>query len=114
MKADNIFGTPRTLTPAEWRFIHGMGDALRRSFSNVSAVFSPACIGHTAISDPNWVHVQIDDVSLPDAIECWSKSLAGGVSTPAFTELEVRAQVTEEYLRDREDNDVLMPFEIPR
>lgn len=52
-----------------------MGGALRTSLDNVTAVFAPACIGHSVLTKKDWLNIKIDDVSLTDALRCWEKSL---------------------------------------
>lgn len=67
MDADNV-GPP--VTKQQWDYIHKMGDALRHSFENVSAVFAPSCISHSVLTN-DWRSVKIDDISLPEALHCW-------------------------------------------
>lgn len=52
-----------------------MGGALRTSLDNVTAVFAPACIGHSVLTKRDWLSIKIDDISLTDALRCWEKSL---------------------------------------
>jgi O-palmitoleoyl-L-serine hydrolase len=73
MRADSV-GAP--VTPQQWDYIHEMGGALRTSLDNVTAVFAPACIGHSVLTKRDWQNIKIDDVSLTDALRCWEKSLA--------------------------------------
>lgn len=73
MRADNV-GTP--VTPQQWDYIHEMGGALRQSLDNVTAVFAPACIGHSVLTKRDWQNIKIDDVSLTDSLRCWENSLA--------------------------------------
>ncbi|XP_040576551.1 palmitoleoyl-protein carboxylesterase NOTUM isoform X2 [Lepeophtheirus salmonis] len=73
MIADNV-GAP--VTKAQWNFIHRMGDQLRDSFNNVTAVFSPACISHSVLTKRNWISIEVDGVTLPDALNCWIKHLS--------------------------------------
>ena len=63
-----------------WSHIHSLGSSLRKTFDVIdgfSAVFSPACIGHTVIIKSEWTQVEVDGVTLPDAINCWASSLPG-------------------------------------
>lgn len=75
--ADNV-AVPAS--PDQWNYIHGMGSNLRSTFSEVSAVFSPACIAHEVITKMEWTEVQVDGVTLPDALWCWSSSLPDAVN----------------------------------
>lgn len=72
MRADSV-GAP--VTPQQWDYIHEMGGALRTSLDNVTAVFAPACIGHSVLTKRDWQSIKIDDVSLTDSLRCWENSL---------------------------------------
>nr|CAD7607635.1 unnamed protein product [Timema genevievae] len=68
MTADNV-GPP--VTKQQWDYIHKMGDSLRHSFHNVTALFAPSCISHTVLTKKDWQGVKINEVSLPQALRCW-------------------------------------------
>ncbi|XP_067000650.2 palmitoleoyl-protein carboxylesterase NOTUM [Anabrus simplex] len=68
MTADNV-GAP--VTKQQWDYIHKMGDSLRNSFLNVTAVFAPSCISHSVLTKRDWQNVKIDEISLPHALRCW-------------------------------------------
>ncbi|KAF2904870.1 hypothetical protein ILUMI_01303 [Ignelater luminosus] len=70
MDADNV-GAP--VTKQQWDYIHKMGDALRQSFENVSAVFAPSCISHSVLTKRDWLSVNIDDISIAQALYCWEQ-----------------------------------------
>lgn len=70
--ADNV-GAP--VTKQQWDYIHKMGDALRQSFENVSAVFAPSCISHAVLTKNDWQSVKIDDISIAAAIHCWEQRI---------------------------------------
>lgn len=70
MDADNV-GAP--VSKQQWDYIHKMGDALRHSFKNVSAVFAPSCISHSVLTKRDWQYVKVDDITLPEALHCWEK-----------------------------------------
>lgn len=72
MDADNV-GAP--VTKQQWDYIHKMGDALRKSFTNVSAVFAPSCISHSILTKRDWQRVKIDDISIAEALHCWEQKL---------------------------------------
>nr|CAD7407442.1 unnamed protein product [Timema poppensis] len=65
MTADNV-GAP--VTKQQWDYIHKMGDSLRHSFHNVTALFAPSCISHTVLTKKDWQGVKINEVSLPQAL----------------------------------------------
>ncbi|CAG9860709.1 unnamed protein product [Phyllotreta striolata] len=73
MDVDNV-GAP--VTKQQWDYIHKMGDSLRHSFENVSAVFAPSCISHSMLTKRDWQTVKIDDVSVGEAIHCWELKTA--------------------------------------
>ena len=79
LHAENV-AVPTSPDPAQWNFIHTIGANLRKSFKDIDAVFSPACIEHTAITKEGWIEVEVDGVSLPDALFCWSSSLPDAVN----------------------------------
>ncbi|GIY51208.1 palmitoleoyl-protein carboxylesterase NOTUM [Caerostris darwini] len=68
MTADNV-GAP--VSKPQWDYIHRMGNDLRTSLENVTAVFAPSCISHMVLSKKDWRHVKINKVSLPQALRCW-------------------------------------------
>lgn len=72
MDADKV-GAP--VTKQQWDYIHKMGDALRKSFANVSAVFAPSCISHSVLTKRDWQRVKIDDISIAEALHCWEQKL---------------------------------------
>ncbi|XP_042202956.1 palmitoleoyl-protein carboxylesterase NOTUM-like isoform X2 [Homarus americanus] len=68
MTADNV-GKPNS--KEQWDYIHGIGERLRKTFENVTALFAPSCISHTVLTKRNWASVKIGEVSLPQALYCW-------------------------------------------
>lgn len=56
MTVDNV-GAP--VTKQQWDYIHKMGDALRHSFENVTAVFAPSCISHSVLTKRDWQLVKV-------------------------------------------------------
>ncbi|GAB0098204.1 Palmitoleoyl-protein carboxylesterase NOTUM [Sergentomyia squamirostris] len=71
MKADSVWA-PKS--PQQWDYIHGMGNALRESLENVTAVFAPSCIGHSVLNSKDWLHIRVNNISLSDALRCWEQS----------------------------------------
>ncbi|XP_048512534.1 palmitoleoyl-protein carboxylesterase NOTUM isoform X2 [Athalia rosae] len=74
MTADNV-GAP--VTKQQWDYIHKMGDSLRQTFENVTAVFAPSCISHGVLTKKDWQLVKIDEISLPQALHCWEQTTVG-------------------------------------
>ncbi|XP_018334994.1 palmitoleoyl-protein carboxylesterase NOTUM isoform X2 [Agrilus planipennis] len=70
MDADNV-GAP--VTKQQWDYIHKMGDALRQSFENVSAVFAPSCISHSILTKRDWLNLKIDEISFAESLQCWEQ-----------------------------------------
>ncbi|XP_053650994.2 palmitoleoyl-protein carboxylesterase NOTUM isoform X1 [Cherax quadricarinatus] len=68
MTANNV-GKPNS--KEQWDYIHGIGERIRKTFENVTALFAPSCISHTVFTKRNWAGVKIRDVSLPQALYCW-------------------------------------------
>jgi len=95
--ADNM-GSGVPASRGQWDSIHSVGSALRGSLSNVTAVFSPACIAHEVLTRSDWESVAVADVSLPDGISCWLQSLDQVDISPrivsATAAAEVRALLT--------------------
>lgn len=74
MTADNV-GAP--VTKQQWDYIHKMGDSLRQTFENVTAVFAPSCISHSVLTKRDWQLIKIDEVSLAQALHCWEQTPIG-------------------------------------
>lgn len=74
MSVDNV-GSP--VTKQQWDYIHKMGDSMRRTLINVTAVFAPSCISHSVLTKKDWDMVKIDDISLPQALHCWEQLSIG-------------------------------------
>ncbi|XP_042889545.1 palmitoleoyl-protein carboxylesterase notum1'-like isoform X2 [Penaeus japonicus] len=68
MTADNV-GKP--ISKEQWDYIHSIGERLRKTFENVTALFAPSCISHTVLTKRDWSSVKIGEVSLPQALYCW-------------------------------------------
>nr|CAG4651631.1 EOG090X0267 [Triops cancriformis] len=59
------------ITKQQWDYIHKVGDQLRQSLENVSAVFAPSCISHTVLTNRDWQNFRVGSVGLPQALRCW-------------------------------------------
>ena len=55
----------------QFKYIHTLGQQLRSTLENVSAVFAPSCVSHIVLTKPDWKSITINKISLPDAIRCW-------------------------------------------
>lgn len=68
MRAYNVAAP---LTREEWDYIHKMGDSLRHTLENVTAVFAPSCISHSVLTKRDWKMIKVDEVSFAQALFCW-------------------------------------------
>ncbi|KAI4498772.1 hypothetical protein M0802_006239 [Mischocyttarus mexicanus] len=91
MSADNV-GAP--VTKQQWDYIHKMGDSLRQTFENVSAVFAPSCISHSVLTKRDWQLVKIDEVSLAQALHCWELMPLGNHHNETLSEIETNQPCT--------------------
>ncbi|XP_012273721.1 palmitoleoyl-protein carboxylesterase NOTUM [Orussus abietinus] len=85
MTADNV-GAP--VTKQQWDYIHKMGDSLRQTFENVTAVFAPSCISHSVLTKRDWQLVKVDEVSLPQALHCWEQVPLGNHRNDTHSQIE--------------------------
>ncbi|XP_066291598.1 palmitoleoyl-protein carboxylesterase NOTUM-like isoform X2 [Branchiostoma lanceolatum] len=69
----NNVGTP--VDKEQWNYIHNLGVDLRKTLTNVTGVFAPACLAHTLITKSDWMTVKMKGVSLPNALHCWEQSV---------------------------------------
>ncbi|XP_011872401.1 PREDICTED: protein notum homolog [Vollenhovia emeryi] len=74
MKAYNVAAP---VTRQQWDYIHKMGDSLRKTFENVTAVFAPSCISHSVLTKRDWKMIKIDEVSFAQALFCWDQMPIG-------------------------------------
>ena len=72
MYADNV-AIPTSKD--QWDYVQLMSNNLRETFNALSTVFSPACIAHEVFLGHDWINVEVNGVTLPDALECWASSL---------------------------------------
>ena len=72
MYADKV---PIPSSKDQWDYVQLMSNNLRSTFDSLSTVFSPACIAHEVLLERDWISVQVEGVTLPDALECWASSL---------------------------------------
>nr|CAG4642376.1 EOG090X02ZJ [Evadne anonyx] len=97
MTADNV-GPP--MSKEQWDYIHAVGDDLRRTFANVTAVFSPSCISHTVLTKRDWQNIRIGDISLPRALRCWELqpywSVSNHMTHDVSTDVIVTSPLAEE------------------
>ncbi|XP_063613318.1 palmitoleoyl-protein carboxylesterase NOTUM-like [Penaeus indicus] len=95
MTADNV-GKP--ISKEQWDYIHSIGERLRKTFENVTALFAPSCISHTVLTKRDWSSVKIGEVSLPQALYCWDITPAAALHAKSSSgRHHVRIQLEEHH-----------------
>ncbi|XP_071800604.1 palmitoleoyl-protein carboxylesterase notum1-like isoform X1 [Asterias amurensis] len=56
-----------------WNFMQKTGRDMRASLRNTSAVFAPACYAHMILTKSDWTSIQVRNVRLHKALQCWLK-----------------------------------------
>nr|XP_057945806.1 carboxylesterase notum2 [Doryrhamphus excisus]XP_057945812.1 carboxylesterase notum2 [Doryrhamphus excisus]XP_057945822.1 carboxylesterase notum2 [Doryrhamphus excisus]XP_057945825.1 carboxylesterase notum2 [Doryrhamphus excisus]XP_057945826.1 carboxylesterase notum2 [Doryrhamphus excisus] len=75
LKVENIYFGGQHMSEEQWQYIQNLGREMKNSLRDVTAVFAPSCLSHTAITKRNWMTFQIKGTSLPRALHCWERSL---------------------------------------
>ncbi|XP_077460827.1 carboxylesterase notum2 [Stigmatopora argus] len=75
LRVENIYIGGQHMSNEQWQYIRNLGTELKNSLTDVTAVFAPSCLSHTAITKSNWNSFQIRGTSLPRALHCWERSL---------------------------------------
>ncbi|KAK5866460.1 hypothetical protein PBY51_020650 [Eleginops maclovinus] len=75
LRVENIYMGSHSLSEEQWQYIQNLGRELKNSLRDVTAVFAPSCLSHTAITKSNWMSFQVKGTSLPRALHCWDRSL---------------------------------------
>ncbi|KAK0064501.1 palmitoleoyl-protein carboxylesterase notum1a [Biomphalaria pfeifferi] len=73
IKVNNVFDErPRSdLSSEQWRYLLSLGEEVKQSLQNVTAVFAPACVAHEVLTQPEWHAIRIQGISLAESIHCW-------------------------------------------
>ncbi|XP_045196487.1 palmitoleoyl-protein carboxylesterase notum1-like [Mercenaria mercenaria] len=71
IKGDN---TAATVTKSQWEYLHKLGQEVRKTLDNVSAVFAPSCLSHEILTRYDWFNVSINSIKLGQSIYCWENS----------------------------------------
>ncbi|ROT69956.1 putative protein notum-like [Penaeus vannamei] len=101
MTADNV-GKP--ISKEQWDYIHSIGERLRKTFENVTALFAPSCISHTVLTKRDWSSVKIGEVSLPQALYCWDITPAAALHAKSSSgRPHSRRKTQEESGQDEDD-----------
>lgn len=64
-------GVSLTQSHQQFKYIHTLGQQLRSTLENATAVFAPSCVSHIVLTKPDWRSITINKISLPEAIRCW-------------------------------------------
>ncbi|KAM3624392.1 uncharacterized protein V6R79_022839 [Siganus canaliculatus] len=75
LRVENIYMGGQSMSEEQWQYIQNLGRELKNSLRDVTAVFAPSCLSHTAITKSNWMSFQVRGTSLPRALHCWDRSL---------------------------------------
>ncbi|KAL7404950.1 hypothetical protein ABVT39_021548 [Epinephelus coioides] len=75
LRVENIYMGGQSLSEEQWQYIQNLGREIKNSLTDVTAVFAPSCLSHTAITRSNWMSFQVKGTSLPRALQCWDRSL---------------------------------------
>ncbi|WAR09024.1 NOTUM-like protein [Mya arenaria] len=59
---------------SQWQYLHKLGQEVRNTLQNVSAVFAPACLSHEVLLRPDWFNISINGIKLGQSIYCWENS----------------------------------------
>uniref|UniRef100_A0A8C8RRY4 Notum, palmitoleoyl-protein carboxylesterase n=1 Tax=Pelusios castaneus TaxID=367368 RepID=A0A8C8RRY4_9SAUR len=82
LRLENIHLRSLSLTENQWNYLQNLGRELRNSLRDVPAVFAPACLSHTLITNSYWLEFQVKGISLARALQCWEKSLQDSNKAP--------------------------------
>uniref|UniRef100_A0AAX7UN38 Notum, palmitoleoyl-protein carboxylesterase n=1 Tax=Astatotilapia calliptera TaxID=8154 RepID=A0AAX7UN38_ASTCA len=75
LTVDNIHLTGQPIHEGQWRYIQKLGQELRLTLRDVTAMFAPACLSHELITRADWTDIRVKGISLPRALHCWDRSL---------------------------------------
>ncbi len=67
----HVDGVSFSHSQQQYNYIHSLGQQLRSTLENATAVFAPSCVSHIVLTKPDWHSVTINRISLPQAIRCW-------------------------------------------
>ncbi|PVD28602.1 hypothetical protein C0Q70_11195 [Pomacea canaliculata] len=59
---------------AKWQYLLKLGEEVKATLENASAVFAPACISHDVLLNSKWHKLSIDGVTLSQSIYCWEEN----------------------------------------
>ncbi|KAL3882516.1 hypothetical protein ACJMK2_028852 [Sinanodonta woodiana] len=79
---DNVFDESQirgdnfapALSKSQWEYLHKLGQEVRNTLENVTAVFAPACLSHELLMKSDWHAMTVNGVTLAQSIYCWENS----------------------------------------
>lgn len=74
MIMDSKKGKSGTMSKEQWEYMHNLGEEVKKSLQNVSAVFAPACLSHVLLTKRDWQSVSVNGVTLAQSIYCWENN----------------------------------------
>ncbi|KAJ8315347.1 hypothetical protein KUTeg_007497 [Tegillarca granosa] len=86
-----------TFSQEQWEYLYKLGEHLKNTLHNVTAVFAPACLSHELLTKRDWQSVSVNGVTLAQSIYCWENSF-GNEKCLTATHRNTRS-VKEERLR---------------
>ncbi|KAK3089800.1 hypothetical protein FSP39_006629 [Pinctada imbricata] len=67
-------GNDALFSKEQWEYLYRLGEQVKNTLENVSAVFAPACLSHELIVRKDWHSVSVDGVTVAQSIYCWENS----------------------------------------
>ncbi|KAK7471568.1 hypothetical protein BaRGS_00035796, partial [Batillaria attramentaria] len=76
IKVDNVFDENRgsDLSRDQWRYLLQLGEQVKATLLNTSAVFAPSCVSHDVLLNSEWHKLSIDGITLSQSIYCWEEN----------------------------------------
>ncbi|XP_041350935.1 palmitoleoyl-protein carboxylesterase NOTUM-like [Gigantopelta aegis] len=77
IKVDNVFddnGRGAELSSGQWSYLLKLGEEVKQTLQNATAVFAPACVSHDVLTESEWYKIKIQGVTLAQSLYCWEES----------------------------------------
>ncbi|XP_069133357.1 palmitoleoyl-protein carboxylesterase notum1'-like [Argopecten irradians] len=85
----------------QWEYLHNLGEHVKSTLQNVTAVFAPACLSHELLQKSTWQSVSVEGVNLAQSIYCWENSFDGEKCLSATRNNRIRHRaLTDPLLKD--------------
>nr|XP_011418813.2 palmitoleoyl-protein carboxylesterase notum1 [Crassostrea gigas] len=76
-KLMNYNGSNELLSKEQWEYLYKLGEKVKQTLDNVTAVFAPACLSHEVLLKKDWHSISVKGISLSQSIYCWENSFEG-------------------------------------